>query len=148
MVDPLVVNRKLQKLIGYLDELREMRGITLEDYLADFRHRRVVERLIQLIVDVAVDINTHAIVDAGKPPPADAYSSFIEAAKIGLFPLAFARKLAPSTGERNIIVHDYENIDDRVVFESVTEAVELYQQYVKYVSRHLRKAQPSDGKKK
>ncbi len=137
MVDPIVVNRKLQKLTGYLAELQTMEEVTLEDYLNDFRHRRIVERLLQLIIDVAIDINTHAVVDAGKPPPTDAYNSFFEASKIGLFPLAFAQKLAPSTGERNIIVHDYENIDDRIVFESISEARVLYYQYVKYVSERV-----------
>lgn len=138
----MVVNRKLQKLSGYLAELKMMEGITLEDYLNNFRHRRTVERLIQLIVDVAIDINTHAVVDAGKPPPVDAFSSFLEAAKVGLFPRAFAQKLAPSSGERNIIVHDYESIDDTIVFESISEALELYHQYIKHVSGYIRKALP------
>lgn len=148
MVNPLVVNRKLQKLTGYLAELEMMEGITFEDYLSNFRHRRTVERLIQLIVDVAVDINTHAVVDAGKPPPADAFSSFLEAAKIGMFPRSFAQKLAPSTGERNIIVHDYEDIDDRIVFESISDALELYHQYVKYVSGYIQKSLPPGPKEK
>ncbi|TEB07725.1 hypothetical protein Psch_01280 [Pelotomaculum schinkii] len=148
MVDPLVVNRKLQKLTGYLIELEKMKEITLEEYRSDFRHRRTVERLIQLIVDVAVDINTHTIVDAGKPPPADAFNSFLEAAEIGLYPKIFAKEIAPSTGERNIIVHDYESIDDTIVFESISEAIELYYQYVKYVSEYNRKFMKSNPKKK
>lgn len=139
MVDPLVVNRKLQKLTSYLAELEMMEGIALEDYLKDFRHRRTVERLIQLIVDVAVDINTHAVVDAGNPPPADAFGSFLEAAKTGLFSREFAQKLAPSTGERNIIVHDYESIDDKIVFDSISEALDLYYQYLKHVSGYVQK---------
>lgn len=139
MVEPLVVNRKLQKLTSYLAELEMMEGIALEDYLKDFRHRRTVERLIQLIVDVAVDINTHAVVDAGNPPPADAFGSFLEAAKIGLFSREFAQKLAPSTGERNIIVHDYESIDDKIVFDSISEALDLYYQYLKHVSGYVQK---------
>ena len=52
-----------------------MEGISFDDYVSNFRHRRTVERLIQLIVDLAVDINTHAVVDAGNPPPADSYAS-------------------------------------------------------------------------
>lgn len=140
MVDLLVVNRKLQKLTGYLAELEMLEGILLEDYLNDFRHRRAVERLIQLIVDVAVDINTHAVVDAGNPPPVDAFSSFLEAAKIGLFSREFAQKIAPSTGERNIIVHDYESIDDKIVFDSISEALDLYYQYVNHVNRYVQKA--------
>lgn len=38
MVDPLVVKRKLQKMLEYLNELESMRDITLEDYVKDFRN--------------------------------------------------------------------------------------------------------------
>jgi len=68
--------------------------------------------LIQLLVDVATDINIHAVVDAGLPPSPDAYTSFLDAAKISLLPADFAKEIAPSAGERNIIVHEYENIND------------------------------------
>ncbi len=43
--------------------------------------------LIQLIVDVAVGINSHTLVDEGNPPPEDAYDSFIRAAKYGILPI-------------------------------------------------------------
>ncbi|MDQ7793306.1 MAG: DUF86 domain-containing protein [bacterium] len=48
---------------GYLRELNELSRITLEEYLGDFRHRRAVERVVQLLVDAAVDVNTHILVD-------------------------------------------------------------------------------------
>lgn len=99
-------------------------------------------------MDVAVDINTHTMVDAGQPPPADAFNSFLEAAEIGLYPRIFAKEIAPSTGERNIIVHEYESIDDAIVFESISEAVELYYQYVKYASEYNSKFMKSNPKEK
>ncbi|MGI9862825.1 DUF86 domain-containing protein [Moorella naiadis] len=137
MVNPLVVSRKLQKLKQYLAELETMRDISLEDYLQDFRYQRIVERLLQLIVDVAVDINTHAVVDAGNPPPADAFSSFEEAAKIGLISSSLARRLAPSTGERNVIIHEYEAIDNTIVYGSIDEALKGYRRYLSQVERYL-----------
>lgn len=137
IVNPLVVSRKLQKLKQYLTELETMRDITLEEYLQDFRHQRVVERLIQLIVDLAVDINTHAVVDAGNPPPADAFSSFLEVAKLGLISRSLAVKLAPSTSERNVIVHEYETIDNSIVYASIDEALKGYRRYLTQVERYL-----------
>ncbi|MGI6079074.1 MAG: type VII toxin-antitoxin system HepT family RNase toxin [Fastidiosipilaceae bacterium] len=140
MVDPLLVKRKLQKLAGYLKELETLQDLTIEEYLNDFRHRRIAERLVQLIVDIAVDINTHAVVDADNPPPDDAYSSFIEAARIGIISQELAKKLAPSTGERNVIVHEYEEIDNIVVYESISESLDLYWQYLEAVFEYTKKA--------
>ena len=61
MVNPLVIKRKLRKMAEYLDELESMRSVSLDEYLRDFRQCRAVERLIQLIVDVAVDVNTRVL---------------------------------------------------------------------------------------
>ncbi|MBT9172425.1 MAG: hypothetical protein DDT21_00806 [Syntrophomonadaceae bacterium] len=137
MVNRQVAERKLSKLKGYLEELSEYQNLSWDDYLAAFPHRRTVERLIQLIVDVAVDINTHAVVDAKQQPPADSFDSFLRAAKLGLFPVEFAKKIAPSTGERNIIVHEYEKIDDALVYHSIREALSMYRQYLTFVRDYL-----------
>jgi len=137
MVNKQVVERKLSKLKGYLEELSDYQTLSWEEYRAAFPHRRTVERLIQLIVDVAVDINTHIIVDAKKQPPADSFDSFLRAAELGMFPREFAQQIAPSTGERNIIVHEYEKIDDALVFHSIRDALSMYRQYIAFVRDYL-----------
>jgi len=132
-VNPLVIKRKLQKMAQCLGELEAVRPASLDEYRSDFGRRRAVERLVQLIVDVAVDINTHLIVDRGHAPPADAYSSFIGAAAAGALPPELASALAPSAGERNVIVHEYEDIDDSIVFESLADILLLYRKYIRAI---------------
>ena len=133
----MVVKRKLQKMAQYLDELSLMQGMSLDEYLHDFRGRRAVERLIQLVVDVAVDINTHTVVDEGGPAPDDAYTSFVEAGKLGILPTELVRAIAPSTGERNIIVHEYEDLDDVTVHGSIPETLRLYREYIQAVLEYV-----------
>ena len=77
------------------------------------------------------------MVDAGKPAPGDSFDSFIQAAKIGLFPLDFAREIAPSTGERNIIVHEYEEIDDGIVYDSIGYTLVMYEKYYRYIFKFI-----------
>ena len=137
MVDKEVLQRKLQKLQEYLGEMEAYSDLTWEDYQGNKQTRRAVERLIQLIVDVAVDINTHSVIDAGGPPPDNAYDSFLKVAEMNFIPQDFAEEIAPSTGERNILVHDYEAIDDQVVFESIPEVTKMYRQYLDYLKKQL-----------
>jgi uncharacterized protein YutE (UPF0331/DUF86 family) len=138
MVKKDLVIRKLTKLKNYLQELSTYKSITWEEYSGAFQNQRTVERLIQLIVDIAVDINTHMLVDEGFAPPQDAYNSFLEASsKLGLFPESFAQSIAPSTGERNIIVHEYERIDDVIIYGSIVETISYYEDYIKHVSNYL-----------
>jgi uncharacterized protein YutE (UPF0331/DUF86 family) len=63
------------------------------------------------------------LVDEGNPPHENAYDSFIQVAKVGILPIEFVREIAPSTGERNIIIHEYEKIDDRLVYDSIKETI-------------------------
>ncbi len=139
MVNKETIIRKLSRLKGYLQELNTFQSLTWDDYISSFQNRRTVERLIQLIVDVAVDINMHAVVDEGRTPPSDAYNSFIDGSRVGLIPMDFAQQIAPSTGERNIIVHEYELIDDALVYQSIGETLLLYEQYIKHVLAYLDK---------
>lgn len=137
MVDREVLQRKLQKLQEYLHEIETYQNLTWNDYQGNRQIRRAIERLVQLIVDVAVDINTHSVVDAGGSPPDNAYDSFIKAAEMNLMPYKFAEEIAPSTGERNILVHDYEVIDDLVVFESIPQIIKMYSLYLQYFRKLL-----------
>lgn len=99
MVKKDIVIRKLTRLKGYLQELSTYKSISWEEYIGAFQNQRTVERLIQLVVDIAVDINIHMLVEEGYAPPSDAYNSFLEASsKLGLFPESFAQSIAPSTG--------------------------------------------------
>ncbi|MGQ9672239.1 MAG: type VII toxin-antitoxin system HepT family RNase toxin [Candidatus Aminicenantales bacterium] len=73
------------------------------------------ERLIQLIVDCASDINNHVVVEMGQRPPEDYASSFIRASEAGMLTAELANRLEGSGGMRNILVHEYMDIDDEKV---------------------------------
>lgn len=132
--------RKLSRMSQYLDELESVRPDSFEGYVEDIRTRRAVERLLQLIVEVANDINVHAVVDYGHPPPNDYYDGFLKASEIGLLPESLARSLAPAAGERNILVHEYETIDNKIVYESIQLVLTGFRQYVSAVLQYLENA--------
>ena len=76
--------------------LEPFRGMSLEAYGADVYRRKAVERLLQEVVEAAVDINSHLIVGSGRPAPDDLHSSFLALAEVGVIDRDFAAALAPS----------------------------------------------------
>lgn len=140
MVNRELVRRKLNKIIQYLDELAQVEEYTLEDYLDNFFIKRTVERLLQLVVEVATDINGHIIVDNGNPPPEDYYESFMLLATYEIIDRKLAKNIAPSAGLRNRLVHEYEEIDDQIVFESIPQALKQYKEYIACIEEHLEKS--------
>jgi len=139
MVEKMLVRRKLNKMIEYIEQLKEVNKYTLDDYLDNFFIKRTSERLVQLIVEVATDINGHIIVDEGYSPPEDYYNSFLKLSETGVISNDFAKELAPSAGLRNRLVHEYEEIDDEIVFKSVKKAIDNYSKYIKEIEEYLEK---------
>lgn len=132
MVRVEVVERKLEALANYLDELRALRPTDLQEYQADLARRRAIERLLQLVVEVATDINTHLAAESGQVPD-DYFESFWSAASLGAIDDNLARTLAPSAGLRNRLVHEYEALDDAQVFASIDMALDLFPVYIRQV---------------
>ncbi len=139
MIDSDLVRRKLARLNMYLDRLKPIADSTFNEYISDFYKKTSTERLIQLIVECASDINSHVVLESGQRPPEDYTSSFIRAAEVGLINHELANKLKGSGGMRNIIVHEYMDIDDRKVYEILPIAISDYKEYIRQVDDFLDK---------
>ncbi|NEP20245.1 MAG: DUF86 domain-containing protein, partial [Leptolyngbya sp. SIO4C1] len=68
-LDRSVVQFRIELMLKYLERLQRMADITLNDYLADFDKQLIVERLLQLLVEAASDINAYLLVEIhGRTP--------------------------------------------------------------------------------
>jgi uncharacterized protein YutE (UPF0331/DUF86 family) len=143
MVRPEIVRRKLSHLDAYLAELEPFRGVGLEAYVAPGGPRRAVERLIQLVVEAAADINLHVASELEGRPPTDYRESFHAAARVGLIPVGLAERLAPAAGLRNALVHEYATIDDARVHASIPLVLDGFREYVRAVVAWLERNAPA-----
>ena len=141
MINYDLVRRKLSRLNMYLQKLEPIARKTLKEYLGDDYLRFSTERLIQLIVECAADINNHVVVETGKHPPEDYRSSFIKAAEAGLITRKLAEHLQGSAGMRNVLVHEYMDIDNKLVFEAVNLTQKYYREYLKQVNSFIMKGE-------
>lgn len=142
MIDYALVHRKLSQIVEYLTALTPLSSLSYEDYLRQTLVRYAAERLLQLLVDTAVDINAHLTVELLGTPPQDYYESFIKAAQAGILPTAFALDIARSTGLRNRLVHQYGVIDHAIVHSAMTEAVTQYTEYCQHMTAFLDQQMP------
>lgn len=63
--------------------------------------------------------------------------SIIEARRQGIISPELAAELAKSAGMRNILVHQYKDIDSRIVFAVIPKALEQYLLYVKQITAYI-----------
>ncbi len=128
---------KLHKLYTYYEELKTNSQITLEEYQTNTLYKRAIERTLQLIVECATDINNMLLKYYSKKGSTDYFNSFIDLAEEHIIPMDFALKIAPSTGLRNILVHEYEKIDDTIVYCSITSCLQYYLEYINLINNYL-----------
>jgi uncharacterized protein YutE (UPF0331/DUF86 family) len=137
-----VVDRDLviRKMALILDDLRAVTPIAhkpLEDYLGSPTDEIVTERYLERIIGRMIDINYHLVTEAGHAPPRDYHQSFAELARLGVLPQAFAREVAACAGLRNRLVHEYDEIDPRRVFEGLQAAVRDIPEYLRRIQAHI-----------
>lgn len=137
MLDERFVRQKLSLIIARLDELEPLAACTLEEYRTDHIRRYAAERLIELIVEYATDINRHVVEASGAAPPQTYYSTFEEMGKLGVIPQDGARRLGATTGLRNRLVHGYETVNHEIVYRSLQPLLRYYKQYVGWLDAYL-----------
>ena len=132
-----IIRRKLTIIAENLMALKPIETITKEEYIKDVYKRKATERLLQELIEAAIDINSHMIVQSSKTAPDDYYESFIKVGELGIISSNLAEKLAPSAGLRNRLVHEYDLLDHSLVLEAVKMAGKLYPKYIKEIETFI-----------
>jgi uncharacterized protein YutE (UPF0331/DUF86 family) len=137
---PDVVERRLAHQRDLLAELRKLQPLTAERLAAEPVVRAAVERMIQAVVDLAVDINGHIASSVLERSPATGRESFDLMVTATVLDASLAERLKPSVGMRNILVHLYADIDVNIISDSIDEFETAFSEYVRNVSRWLLRA--------
>ena len=119
-MSPDVVRRKLSAVANYLRDLRRHEGITFEAFME--RHYEV-ERILELLIMNASDIIMHLLSSRGEAPPVSYRAAFLRAGEVGIISTELSKNLSMSAGLRNILVHEYEEIDYSLLHNSIPVAL-------------------------
>jgi uncharacterized protein YutE (UPF0331/DUF86 family) len=139
LVDKAVILRKLSELETYLKQVGEYSGTTLQDYSADWRTQRIVERTLQMMIETCADIAGHIVSDRGMRTPtgyADAFSALKEIGVIGADLCAIMERMAKF---RNVVVHQYEGVDAEIVIVILAKHLSDFEQYRDAILAYLNK---------
>ncbi|MDI6739884.1 MAG: DUF86 domain-containing protein [Candidatus Edwardsbacteria bacterium] len=131
-MSPEVLNRKAALMCRYLDDLGKYRGL---DYEAFEKAHYTVERLLELLSVTASDVIFHLLVQRDEPAPSSYSAAFLRAGEIGLIDADLAGHLSRAAGMRNILVHGYETADQRLVYENIPNALDIFGKFVKRLER-------------
>jgi uncharacterized protein YutE (UPF0331/DUF86 family) len=136
-IDKVVVASRLALITRYLERLKGFENTLIEEYLSDFDRQLIVERLLQLMIQAAIDINDHILSKLNPGASMTNFEAFIELSKFKILTQNLAENLAKSASMRNRLVHEYDDIDSIKVFQGITFALRQYPMYVQQIHAYL-----------
>jgi uncharacterized protein YutE (UPF0331/DUF86 family) len=117
MTNIAVIENKLSSIRRYLDILASYRTVSLEEVESDTTLRGAIERYLYLLAQAAIDLADAFIAFRKLRKPATMAESFAILQEAGLLSRELAARLARMAGFRNILAHDYERLDYRIVLD-------------------------------
>lgn len=135
-LDPLI-RQRLVNMTAYADELSSHLVGSLDDYLRDATRRRAVERLAQVVVENAIDVNNLILEREGSAPAPTARQSFEDVHNLGAIDDYVLDRFQRYVGMRNRIVHDYDRLDNRIIYYSARRLINDARQYIRCIYAYL-----------
>jgi uncharacterized protein YutE (UPF0331/DUF86 family) len=107
---------KIDVLDGYLKELREILPASFDEY-KKIEKRRACERLLQVSIECIIDICGLMVTGLRLGLPAEEDDLFEKLEQAGVIGSPMKQSLKKMKGFRNILVHEYGEVDDMIVYE-------------------------------
>lgn len=138
MVDRYVLSARIAKIREYVALLRRIRGMADERrFMSDPLIYGNAERYLQLAIQAVLDISHHIVADRNLALPADSKSLFDLLARQKVVSRSLSVKLASMAGLRNVLVHEYLEIDRRRVYRALTTDLRDFEHFIRAVTRLL-----------
>lgn len=119
------IERRLDELSERLARLEPLREKTRAEFDADPYLRDIVERNLEVAAQCCIDISHRIISLEGAQKPRDYYEAILRMGELDILSPDFARQLAPIAGFRNVLVHEYADVDWDEVYANLQHLDDL-----------------------
>ncbi len=117
------IKDKIKEIENYLNELDEIMPKSFKEY-KKIEKKAACERYFEKIIEAVIDLVFLIIKDKNLKIPEEDSEAFDILLKENIISEELAEKFKEAKGMRNLIAHRYGNIDDEIVFHSITEELE------------------------
>ena len=129
---------RIGKIRDYVALLRKIRGMANEArFVSDPLIYGNAERYLQLAIQAVLDVSNHIVADMSLNLPSDSKELFQLLATHKVLPVPLSKKLASMAGLRNVLVHEYLEIDRRRVYRVLRDELGDFEKFIKAVSKLL-----------
>lgn len=138
LVDKLLLGRKLTEMDIYLSQIKEFSRISLSSYRNDWKIQRIVERTLQVLIELCIDIANHLISDKGMRLPTGYADTFKVLTENKVITKDLFKIMERISKFRNVIVHQYEKIDPAIVISILHGNLTDFKKYKNAIVKYIK----------
>ena len=135
-MSPEVLTNRLAELNKVLLDLSANVALPLEEQKASHYE---IERQVQLAVDLSVGVARRILSLEGEEIPSSARLVFKSLVQLEILESALAERLALAAGLRNILVHDYQSLNEELFFSGLEEGFKMFKSFSLAITAYLSK---------
>jgi uncharacterized protein YutE (UPF0331/DUF86 family) len=135
MVDEEIVVDKLRHVNEYTGDLKQMRGIDKETYLADTVTQRAVERTFMNLIQSCIDLAQHIRATENLAPLGTSKKEIEALGNADILSGETQEKLEEAVGFRNILAHRYGDVNHDVVYDVLHNDLHYFEQFQQEVAQ-------------
>ena len=117
------INDKMEEIMAFLEDLDEITPESIEDYASNKEKKAACERYFEKIVEAVIDLAQLVIKFKKFSYPEEDTQAFEILLKNKIIQKELCEKLKNAKGMRNILAHEYGQVDDELVFEAITQEI-------------------------
>ncbi|MDP2924638.1 MAG: DUF86 domain-containing protein [Candidatus Omnitrophota bacterium] len=145
MINAANFNSKLEKLQEYVGYLKDYRKRAIEELKRDHTFQGAVLRYLQLAIECVIDMGELLISELKLRKPAEVREVIKILAENKIIPDNFAKRFASVAGFRNILVHEYTDIDLNKVYNHLQNDLRDFDFYAKCIAQYIKLKRENKG---
>ena len=144
------IEKKVKSIQERLKRIRRLaRDIdSFDDYQASPDKKDIAERNLQVAIESCLDIAKIIISIKNLPEPKDNKGIFMVLAEAKIISEKSLNFLVPMAGTRNILVHGYDKVDDRLIYGIITRHLNDFKIFLKEIKLNYLDKIPNDSSDK
>lgn len=133
MIDKDIVLNKANKVEHHLRRIREKRVLSLEEFLVDLDCQEILLFNLQMAVQNCIDIAAHIISEEELGIAGSTNEMFYILQENGYIRPILTENMVAAVGLRNLVVHEYGNIDLKQVYQIANQDIDDLEDFVRAV---------------
>ena len=141
MIDREFILEKINLITRDLKRLEVFSDLSIDQIAKDFITFAALKNILMETIGRAIDINQYLISELSRPEtevPKTYRETFLLLEDLKILPGDFAEEISKSAGLRNVIVHEYNNLDKVIIYKKVGDAIKQYVKYCDYILKFLK----------